>query len=71
VKYERPQLTHLGHVAGLTESDIKCSVGFDLGHSQRWAHPNTAPWTHWTFNSAQATPAQLLESGDCQWVELL
>lgn len=67
--YMAPALTRLGSVAGITASDIKCSIGNDFGHKERWTHPNTSPWTHWTevATGNQATPQELLSSGRCQW----
>lgn len=70
VKYSSPTVTRLGHVAELTKSDIKCSTGLDFSMSNRWAHPNSAPWTHWTDvnTGQQKTPSQLInEEGHCTW----
>jgi hypothetical protein len=72
MQYVAPRLTRLGSVAGITGSDIKCSFGNDFGHGVRWAHPNSPPFTHWSHNNEQQTPAEIIRAnGNCQWVEFL
>ena len=71
--YSAPTLTRIGTVAGITASDIKCSPGTDFAYKTRWTHPVTDPFTHWTQEGTgdQATPADLLGTGKCQWLSII